>query len=110
MTAPTAVLSQLRGGACRREQPRTRRGQREKYHFSYADGTPFYEIGTTCYAWAHQPAELQEQTLRTLAAGPFNKIRFCVFPKHYDYNLYEPVSYPYEGTPVRYRGNGPGQF
>jgi hypothetical protein len=31
-------------------------GVREKYHFSYADGTPFYEIGTTCYAWAHQPA------------------------------------------------------
>lgn len=74
-------------------------GVREKYHFSYADGTPFYEIGTTCYAWAHQPEELQEQTLRTLAESPFNKIRFCVFPKHYDYNLYEPVSYPYEGTP-----------
>ena len=24
----------------------------------------------------------------------------CIFPKHYDYNLGEPRSYPYEGTPV----------
>jgi hypothetical protein len=31
----------------------------------------------------HQPRELQEQTLQTLAASPFNKIRFCVFPKSY---------------------------
>lgn len=30
----------------------------------------------------------------------FNKIRFCIFPKHYDYNLHEPISYPYEGTPI----------
>jgi hypothetical protein len=36
---------------------------------------------TTCYAWIHQPEELQRQTLETLAASPFNKIRFCVFPK-----------------------------
>jgi hypothetical protein len=37
--------------------------------------------------------------LETLKASAFNKIRFCVFPKHYDYNLHEPRSYPYEGTP-----------
>lgn len=71
----------------------------DQYHFSYTDGTPYYEIGTTCYAWIHQPLEEQEQTLETLKQSPFNKIRFCVFPKHYDYNLYEPYSYPYEGTP-----------
>src|ERR1017187_10286629 len=51
------------------------------YHFAYADGTPFKELGTTCYVWTLQPEELQEQTLKTLAASPFNKIRFCVFPK-----------------------------
>ncbi len=70
-----------------------------KYHFAYEDGTPYYSIGTTCYAWTHQSIEMQEQTLNTLKDSSFNKIRFCVFPKHYDYNLYEPLTYPYEGTP-----------
>ncbi len=71
----------------------------EQYHFAYADGTPYQECGTTCYAWLHQRRELREQTLMSLQDSPFNKIRFCVFPKHYDYNLYEPETYPYEGTP-----------
>jgi hypothetical protein len=69
------------------------------YHFAYADGTPYWEIGTTCYAWIHQGDDLAEQTLRTLAHSPFNKIRMCVFPKHYDYNQNEPVYYPFAGTP-----------
>lgn len=60
------------------------------FHFRYADGTPYHEFGTTCYAWVHQSRELQEQTLQTLAASPFNKIRFCVFPKSYAYNQNEP--------------------
>jgi hypothetical protein len=68
------------------------------YHFAYADGTPYEEIGTTCYAWIHQSETLQEQTLQTLAAAPFNKLRMCVFPKHYDWNTNEPLLYPYEGT------------
>ncbi len=68
-------------------------------HFAYEDGKPYYSIGTTCYVWTHQSMELQEQTLRTLAASAFNKIRFCVFPKHYDYNFNEPLTYPYVGTP-----------
>ncbi|MCC8141651.1 MAG: DUF5605 domain-containing protein [Lachnospiraceae bacterium] len=70
------------------------------YHFAYEDGTPYYSIGTTCYVWALQSLELQEQTLETLKNSAFNKIRFCIFPKHYDYNLKEPYSYPYEGTPM----------
>ena len=56
------------------------------FHFAHADGTRYYPFGTTCYAWVHQPAALQEQTLRTLAGSPFNKLRMCVFPKHYLYN------------------------
>src|SRR6202012_2292472 len=24
------------------------------HHFAYADGAPFFPIGTTCYAWIHQ--------------------------------------------------------
>ena len=65
------------------------------YHFAYADGTPYKQIGTTCYAWAHQGEELEQQTLQTLRAAPFNKIRMCVFPKHYAYNENEPERYPF---------------
>ena len=72
---------------------------RDTFHFAYADGTPYREIGTTCYAWIHQGDALEEQTLKTLAAAPFNKIRMCVFPKNYLFNKNEPVFYPYEGTP-----------
>lgn len=69
------------------------------YHFAYEDGKPHYPIGTTCYVWELQNEELQKKTLETLKEGYFNKIRFCLFPKHYDYNLDEPYSYPYEGKP-----------
>ena len=70
------------------------------YHFVYEDGTPYYPLGTTCYVWELQSEELQKKTLETLSKGYFNKIRFCLFPKHYDYNLTEPRSYPYEGKPM----------
>jgi hypothetical protein len=65
------------------------------YHFAYADGTPYKELGTTCYVWEWQPEALQEQTLQTLASAPFNKIRFCVFPKRYQWNTNEPILYPF---------------
>lgn len=70
------------------------------WHMAYEDGTPYYSIGTTCYVWELQSDELIETTLKTLKESAFNKIRFCVFPKHYDYNLREPRSYPYVGTPM----------
>jgi len=66
------------------------------YHFAYEDGTPYFPIGTTCYAWIHQGDALEEQTLETLRHSPFNKLRMCVFPKHYTYNENEPVYYPFE--------------
>jgi hypothetical protein len=65
-------------------------------HFAYADGTPFFPFGTTCYAWVHQSEALQRQTLETLHTAPFNKIRMCVFPKSYEYNHNEPPFYPFE--------------
>jgi hypothetical protein len=74
---------------------------RNTYHFAYADGTPHFPIGTTCYAWTHQGDKLEEQTLATLKRGPFNKIRMCVFPKRYAYNHNEPALYPFAGTPPR---------
>lgn len=69
------------------------------FHFAYADGTPFRQMGTTCYAWIHQGDALEEQTLKTLAASPFNKIRMCIFPKFYEWNNTDPVYFPFEGTP-----------
>jgi PKD repeat protein len=62
----------------------------DTFYLRYADGTRYHQFGTTCYAWVHQPEMLQQQTLATLAASPFNKIRFCVFPKSYAYNTNEP--------------------
>jgi len=40
--------------------------------------------------WTHQPPLLEEQTLSALAGGPFNKLRMCLFPKHFLYNSNEP--------------------
>ena len=67
-----------------------------KWSFHHADGTPFLPVGTTVYALPHQNAELVEQTLVTLGAAPFNKVRLCVFPKHFKYNENEPQVYPFE--------------
>ncbi len=66
------------------------------FYLRHADGTPYHQFGTTCYAWVHQTRELQEQTLKTLAASPFNKIRFCVFPKSYAYNKNEPELFAFQ--------------
>jgi hypothetical protein len=71
---------------------------RNMYHFGYEDGKPFFPVGTTCYAWVHQGEDLERQTLETLKKAPFNKMRFCVFPKHYIFNQNEPVYYPFEGS------------
>ena len=68
---------------------------RDTFHFGYADGAPFVECGTTCYAWAFQSEQTQRQTIETLAASPFNKIRMCLFPKWYQHNRHEP--------PIRFR-------
>jgi hypothetical protein len=67
------------------------------FHFAYADGTPYRPIGTTCYAMTHQVAEIENQTFESLASSPFNKLRFCIFPKRYSYNEVEPPRYPFEG-------------
>lgn len=74
---------------------------RDTFYFAYADGTPHYSFGTTCYAWAHQGDSLAEITLKTLSKGYFNKMRMCIFPKSYDWNNNEPVYYPFEGTPLK---------
>lgn len=76
-------------------------GVRDTYHFAYADGTPFFELGTTCYSWAHAPDDREEQTLRTLAASPFNKLRMCVLPQDFAFDGQSSPRYPYVGAPPR---------
>ncbi|MDR1117004.1 MAG: DUF5605 domain-containing protein [Oscillospiraceae bacterium] len=70
---------------------------KDKFHFAYDDGTPFYPFGTTAYNWTNQATATVEQTLKTLAAAPFNKIRMSPLPKHYLYNSNEPLLYPFDG-------------
>ena len=70
--------------------------QTEGMRFVYADGTPYLPFGTTCYAWTHQPEDVRRQTLETLKAAPFNKVRMCVFPKHMIYSENEPERFPFE--------------
>ncbi len=67
----------------------------KQVQFSYADGTPFFPLGTTLYNWVHRGRALQEETLATLKVNPFNKVRFMVFPKWYLYNRVEPPMFPY---------------
>ncbi|MBX5132375.1 DUF4038 domain-containing protein [Rhizobium lentis] len=64
---------------------------RNRFHFAYDDGTSYYPFGTTCYAWTHQPLEMQERTLASLETSGFNKIRMAVFPKDYPFNTNDPL-------------------
>ncbi len=67
-----------------------------QFYFEYADGTPFYVVGTTAYQWASVDQHIQERTLQTLESSPFNKVRMTVFPKYYQYgNETEPWIHPF---------------
>lgn len=64
--------------------------------FEYADGSPFYSVGTTAYQWTSVKQSIQDKTIETLKTAPFNKVRMCVFPKYYSYgNDIEPWAYPF---------------
>lgn len=67
----------------------------KQVQFKYADGTPFFPLGTTLYNWVHRGRALQKETLATLKVNPFNKVRFMIFPKWYLYNRVDPPMYPY---------------
>ncbi|MEV5025610.1 DUF5060 domain-containing protein [Paenibacillus sp. LPE1-1-1.1] len=74
-------------------------------HFSFADGTPFFVMGTTAYAWTYRPEEVRKQTLESFSKYGFNKIRMLVFPKYYkggvnDVDItYDPPVFPFAGKP-----------
>ncbi|MCM1026276.1 MAG: DUF5605 domain-containing protein [Roseburia sp.] len=65
-------------------------------HFKHEDGTCYRPVGTTVYALVHQEKALVDTTMETLSKAPFNKVRFCLFPKHYDFNHNEPEYYAFE--------------
>ncbi|ANY69343.1 hypothetical protein BBD42_24795 [Paenibacillus sp. BIHB 4019] len=76
-------------------------------HFSYADGNPFFVMGTTAYAWTYLPEENRLRTLDSFQKYGFNKIRMLVFPKYMrgrgenkEFEIsYEPSVFPFEGEP-----------
>lgn len=68
------------------------------FHFRHADGTRHRPLGTTAYAWTHQPEELQMRTLATLAETAFTKLRMCLFPKSYLFNANEPEDFVFPGS------------
>ena len=73
------------------------------YHFSYADGSAYFLLGTTLYNWLNRDDALQEETLNTLSKSPFTKVRFGLFPKWYIFNRVEPSVYPYiETSPQKF--------
>lgn len=75
------------------------------FYLQYADGTPFYAVGTTAYQWTSVKQSVQEETVKTLASAPFNKIRMCVFPKTYKYgNETAPWQYAFK------RANGENDY
>lgn len=76
----------------------------DQFHFAYADGTAYHPWGTTCYAWTYQDEAVRVQTLETLKNSCFNKLRYCVFPKHYNFNFRDPDVFPYEGVPCPNEG------
>lgn len=95
----TALLSGMVEGseACLPAESNTHGMVRAKgLHFCYDDGVRYQPFGTTVYALIHQEDALVAETMESLRNAPFNKIRLCVFPKHYDYNHNDPVFYPFE--------------
>lgn len=73
---------------------------RDTFHFAYADGTPYRQVGTTIYNWTDTPAEVQQQTLQTLKDSPFNKARMLLTPQPTAYRKqFAPPLFPYAGEP-----------
>lgn len=77
------------------------------FHFKYDSGKQYYPFGTTIYALAHQPDELVERTLCSIESSPFNKVRFTVFPKDYNYNKNDPELFAFEKTAGRWDAGKP---
>ncbi len=56
-------------------------GTAHQFHFEYADGTPYFPFGTTCYSYGFIGAPYDATTLAALKRVGFNKVRMCLLPK-----------------------------
>lgn len=69
-------------------------GTAHQFHFQYADGTPYFPFGTTCYSYAFIGEPLDQTTLENLKQAGFNKVRICLLPKPLGQR--KPVAMPFE--------------
>lgn len=79
-----------------------------RFHFAYEDGTPFFVMGTTAYAWTTSSPETRRKTVGSVAKYGFNKLRMGFFPKHLKAQrltevtidiAQDPPDLPFEGQP-----------
>ncbi|MCC5804699.1 MAG: DUF5060 domain-containing protein [Opitutales bacterium] len=77
-------------------------GVYQTFHFAYADGTPYFPVGTTAYNWLHRNDRLRTETIDTLAQSPFNKVRMLLYPED-EKGRPLPPEFPFEGTDPRAR-------
>ena len=75
-------------------------GTAHQFHFQYADGTPYFPFGTTCYAFGFISAPYGDDTLTNLKSAGFNKVRICLLPK--GLGKLQPFAMPFEtaGQPL----------
>jgi len=76
-------------------------------HFFHDNGKNYKPFGTTIYGMISQEMDLIDTTMETLKGNAFNKVRFCVFPKHYDFNHNEPVYYAFRNIDGKWDVNHP---
>jgi hypothetical protein len=69
-------------------------GTAHQFHFEYADGTPYFPFGTTCYSYGFIGTPVDAETLENLKAAGFNKVRMCLLPKRLKKR--QPVAMPFE--------------
>ncbi len=69
-------------------------GTAHRFHFQYADGSPYFPFGTTCYSYGFVGSPLDRLTLENLQQAGFNKVRMCLLPK--PLGKLQPVAMPFE--------------
>ncbi len=69
-------------------------GTAHQFHFQYADGTPYFPFGTTCYSYGFIGEPLDRMTLEDLKSAGFNKVRMCLLPKSIARR--QPLAMPFE--------------
>jgi hypothetical protein len=69
-------------------------GTAHQFHFQYADGTPYFPFGTTCYSYGFIGTPFDGTTLEDVKSVGFNKVRMCLLPK--SLGRRQPVAMPFE--------------